>query len=85
MALSYTTKSMGPVMALLALLSACQSGSPAPRTITIQQTWELQVGNQIGNYPISSGPQLYSSAYAGIRSTYHPGGTPYLRSLVPWR
>ena len=55
MALSYITKSMGPIMVLLALLSACQSGSPSPRTITIQQTWELKVGNQVGNYPISSG------------------------------
>ena len=40
---------------LLPLLAACQSGSSAPRTITIQQTWELQVGNQVGDYRISSG------------------------------
>ncbi|ESA37934.1 hypothetical protein N836_34645 [Leptolyngbya sp. Heron Island J] len=41
--------------ALLTLLAACQSGPPLPRTITIQQTWELQVGKQVGNYRISSG------------------------------
>ncbi|ESA35709.1 hypothetical protein N836_10610 [Leptolyngbya sp. Heron Island J] len=39
----------------LFLLAACQSGPPSPRTITIQQTWDLQVGNQVGDYRISSG------------------------------
>lgn len=41
--------------ALLALLASCQAGPPPPRAITIQQTWELQVGNQVGDYRISSG------------------------------
>ena len=40
---------------LLSLLVACQSGTPTPRSITIQQTWELQVGNRVGDYRISSG------------------------------
>ena len=41
--------------ALLPMVVACQSSPPAPRTITIQQTWELQVGNHVGDYRISSG------------------------------
>ena len=41
--------------AMLTLLAACQSGPPSPRTITVQQTWELQVGNQVSHYRISSG------------------------------
>ena len=40
---------------LLALLASCPAGPPPPRTITIQQTWELQVGHQVGDYRISSG------------------------------
>lgn len=57
MALSFNTRRMVQVAsgALLTLLAACQLGPPAPRTITIQQTWDLQVGNQVGNYRISSG------------------------------
>ncbi len=57
MALSFNTKHVIRLMggALLTLLAACQSGPPSPRTITIQQTWDLQVGNQVGNYRISSG------------------------------
>ncbi|MEM9808632.1 MAG: hypothetical protein AAF959_25520 [Cyanobacteria bacterium P01_D01_bin.56] len=55
MTLSYITKSIGPLAALLSLLSACQSGSPPARNITIQQTWALQVGHQISDYRISSG------------------------------
>ncbi|MEM7065121.1 MAG: hypothetical protein AAF572_18430 [Cyanobacteria bacterium P01_B01_bin.77] len=55
MTLSYITKSIGPFAALLPLLAACQSGPPPSRTITIQQTWELQVGHQISDYRISSG------------------------------
>ena len=53
MGLSFSTRRMA--VALLTLLTACQSGPPPPRTITIQQTWELQVGNQVGDYRISSG------------------------------
>ncbi|NEP56246.1 MAG: hypothetical protein F6K31_04380 [Symploca sp. SIO2G7] len=37
------------------LLAACQSEPPASRTLTIQQTWQLQVDKQVGNYRISSG------------------------------
>ena len=57
MALNFNTRRMLQVTggALLTLLAACQSGPPPPRNITIQQTWELQVGNQVGNYRISSG------------------------------
>ena len=57
MVLSFNTRRMVQVAggALLTLLAACQSGPPSPRTITIQQTWDLQVGNQVGNYRISSG------------------------------
>ncbi len=57
MALSFSTKHILQVTggALLTLLAACQSGLPPSRTITIQQTWELQVGNQVGDYRISSG------------------------------
>lgn len=57
MALSFNTRRMLQVAggALLTLLAACQSGPPSPRTITIQQTWDLQVGNKVGNYRISSG------------------------------
>lgn len=55
MTLSYITKSIGPLVALLPLLAACQSGPPPARTIAIQQTWKLQVGNQVGDYRISSG------------------------------
>ena len=57
MALSFNTRRMVQVAggALLTLLVACQSGPTPPRTITIQQTWDLQVGNQVGNYRISSG------------------------------
>lgn len=56
MALSYSIKRMLKITggALLTLLTACQS-TPPSRTITIQQTWELQVGNQVGDYRISSG------------------------------
>ena len=39
----------------LSLLVSCQSGTPTPRTITIQQAWELQAGNWVGDYRISSG------------------------------
>lgn len=38
---------------LLTLLTACQSAPP--RSITIQQGWELQIGHQVGDYSISSG------------------------------
>ncbi len=57
MTLSFNTKHMKRLVggALLTLLAACQSGSPPPRSITIQQTWDLQVGNQVGDYRISSG------------------------------
>lgn len=57
MALSFNTRRMLQVAggAMLTLLAACQSGPLSPRTITIQQTWELQIGNQVGNYRISSG------------------------------
>ncbi len=41
--------------ALLTLLAACQAGPPPLRTVTIQQTWDLQVGNQVGDYRINSG------------------------------
>ncbi|MEM6256229.1 MAG: hypothetical protein AAF821_25225 [Cyanobacteria bacterium P01_D01_bin.156] len=41
-------------VALLTLLVACQS-APAPRSIAVQQTWELQVGKRVGDYLISSG------------------------------
>ena len=56
MTLSFNTKRMKRLIgaALLTLLTACQSGPP-PRSITIQQTWDLQVGKQVGNYRISSG------------------------------
>ena len=56
MVISFNTRRMVQVAggALLTLLAACQS-EPASRTITIQQTWDLQVGNQVGNYRISSG------------------------------
>ena len=56
MALSFNIKRIRQLAsgALLTLLAACQSGPP-PRTITIQQTWKLQIGNQVGNYRISSG------------------------------
>lgn len=53
MALSYITKPMGAVVALL--MTACQTGALSSRTITVQQTWDLQVGNQVGDYRISSG------------------------------
>ncbi|MEO0870039.1 MAG: hypothetical protein AAFY17_16725 [Cyanobacteria bacterium J06642_11] len=39
----------------MTLFTACQSEPPPARTFTIQQTWDLQVGKQVGNYPISSG------------------------------
>ncbi len=57
MALSFSTKRILQIAsgALVTLLTACQSGPPPPRTITIQQTWKLQVGNQVGDYRISSG------------------------------
>lgn len=57
MALRFNTRPMVQVAggALLTLLAACQSGSTPPRNITIQQTWKLQVGNQVGHYRISSG------------------------------
>ena len=57
MVLSFNTRRMVQVAggALLTLLAACQSGPPSPRTITIQQTWDLQVSNQVGTYRISSG------------------------------
>lgn len=56
MDLSFNTRRMKRLIggALLTLVAACQSGPP-PRTITIQQTWELQVGKQVANYRISSG------------------------------
>ena len=55
MVLSFSIKRGGQLAsgALLALLASCQT--EPPRAITIQQTWELQVGNQVGNYRISSG------------------------------
>ena len=37
----------------LLLLTACQS--TPPRSIAIQQSWELQIGHQVGDYSISSG------------------------------
>ena len=58
MALSFNTRHLLRVaggVTLLTLLASCQSGPPAPRNITIQQTWELQIVNQVGNYRISSG------------------------------
>lgn len=56
MALSFNTRLLQITGgAMLTLLAACQSGPPPPRTITVQQTWELQVGNQVGDYRISSG------------------------------
>ncbi|EKU96276.1 hypothetical protein Lepto7375DRAFT_0264 [Leptolyngbya sp. PCC 7375] len=56
MALTFSTKHILKITggALLTLLTACQSDPPT-RNITIQQTWELQVGNQVGDYRISSG------------------------------
>ena len=57
MALSYSIRRIRQLAGggLLTLLSACQAGTPPPRSITIQQTWDLQNGNQVGDYRISSG------------------------------
>lgn len=55
MTLSCSIRRMVLVAAPLTLLIACQAAPPPPRTIAIQQTWELQVGNPVGDYRISSG------------------------------
>lgn len=56
MTLSYITRRMGPLVGgALLMLAACQSSPIPSRNITVQQTWELQVGNQIGDYRIISG------------------------------
>ena len=55
MALSFNTRCMVLVPAVFTLLAGCRSGPPPARTITIQQTWDLQIGNQVGDYRISSG------------------------------
>ena len=57
MTLSYNAKRIGQATSgvLLTLLAACRSGPPPPRNVTIQQSWDLQVGNQVGGYRISSG------------------------------
>ncbi|MGD1853609.1 MAG: hypothetical protein ACFB2W_05095 [Leptolyngbyaceae cyanobacterium] len=54
MALRFSIKcGVGAVLAIL--LTACQQGAPPVRNITVQQTWELQIGNRVGDYRISSG------------------------------
>lgn len=57
MDLSFSTRHIRLLVGggLLTLLTACQAGPPPPRTITIQQTWDLQIGNQVSDYRISSG------------------------------
>lgn len=55
MTLSFNTRRMVLVATVFTLLAGCGSGPPPARTITIQQTWDLQVGNQVGDYRISSG------------------------------
>ncbi len=46
-------------------LSACSRATPAPRTLTMHQTWPLAIGTEIAGYAVSSGLGDISLALGG--------------------